>query len=291
MAQSGDKLQVDGAHLHHDDLLQVLVLQDWPEHGVRLLELQADGRPAVVLLPPLRVLPLLVLGLRVNAVGGDVDRPLRVVAGVVAVRHAAVHDLLDLDVHAMHLGTAPARLVRGLDIVGRPQARHGVDAIGGEVHRHDIHPCGAQQNGGLVERDLLVEEAPIQQADRQRIEEHIPSEGDTLDLERNLRGRQDGATDDDKQVEDLGAHNHTNTRIGTRIQGDQVREELGAIAAQGADRGSGDRLLAPTLRALVRALPHLLYEHVDCRDEVRVTDVMLREEHEGDNNKPQASDG
>mmetsp|Transcript_37189 Transcript_37189/g.115756 ORF Transcript_37189/g.115756 Transcript_37189/m.115756 type:complete len:383 (+) Transcript_37189:2-1150(+) len=95
------ELELDEALAHHDDLLEGLVVQDGAQHRVgRRVELEADGGPLL----RLRALRLLIAAHRLGvdaAVRGFHDPLLG--ALLVTVSHAAVDNLLHLDLDAVHL--------------------------------------------------------------------------------------------------------------------------------------------------------------------------------------------
>mmetsp|Transcript_58215 Transcript_58215/g.149892 ORF Transcript_58215/g.149892 Transcript_58215/m.149892 type:complete len:622 (-) Transcript_58215:97-1962(-) len=283
------EFELKHTHVHDHHLLQVLVLQDLAQHGVRVVELEADGLAPVAAFDAAAALGLLRIG--VDAVRRDIQVEGRRLACIVSIHHAAVDDLLDLHVDAVHpsLRLAARRRVV-LAALLRPQERNGIDEVRREVDAGDVAPSRGEEDVGLVRLDGIVPQRPAQQDNRDGVCDHIPGERHARNLQWQDRCGEEGAADDDEDVEDFGAHNDADTSIGSRVQSDQVGEELRAVAAQRADRRARDRLLAPPVHPFLRALAHLLDEDVDGRHKVRIADVVLREEHEPDADEPHAAD-
>mmetsp|Transcript_49249 Transcript_49249/g.118363 ORF Transcript_49249/g.118363 Transcript_49249/m.118363 type:complete len:451 (+) Transcript_49249:272-1624(+) len=182
------ELQLDDALAHDDDLLEVLVLQHGAQHGVLLVELEADGGAL------LHAGAFLLLGLlhrlRVDALLRGVQRPHRGARGA-AVGHPAVHDLLDLHLNAVHLSLhagGSAERFHGSGACCRPEGRDGVHNVGGGVYCDDVHNCSAKQDPALVPLDCLVEERPVEQDDGEGVEYAVARERHALDPQGQDRG-------------------------------------------------------------------------------------------------------
>mmetsp|Transcript_77796 Transcript_77796/g.224923 ORF Transcript_77796/g.224923 Transcript_77796/m.224923 type:complete len:355 (+) Transcript_77796:992-2056(+) len=278
------ELQVDHSHVHDDHLLQVFVFQHRPQHRIRLVELQTDramgpGGTSLGSWPAHR--------LRIYSVGCRVHRPSGGRCHAACIGHAAVHDLLHFHYDSMHLRRLRITLNNITLALGRSQVRATIDDVGCEIHSQDIDGCRAKQCSALIPRDGFIKQEHVKQHDGQRIEKHVACERHPLQLQRNHRGRDGSAADDDEHIEDLGAHHDPDAGVGACVQGDEICEEFGPVATERAYGRASDCLLAPPLHILVLAFPHLFHENIDGRNEIRVTNMVLREEHEGDQNKPE----
>mmetsp|Transcript_78268 Transcript_78268/g.162564 ORF Transcript_78268/g.162564 Transcript_78268/m.162564 type:complete len:312 (+) Transcript_78268:1268-2203(+) len=277
------ELQVDRSHLHDNHLLQVFVFQDRAQHRVRLGELEPDGATLVGLV-------LLRLGrFSVDAVSSHIHVPRSRCSCVMGISHSSMDDFLDIDLHSVHLRLLLAGAAIFNSGIFHFGETHANCAICGEVHGPHVESCSPQHHRTLVEGNGLVQESVVQQADRERIEGAIPREGNSLNLERRGGSEHDGSAHNDEQIENFGANDHTDASIRSCIEGDQVREELWAIAAQGTDGGPGDCLLSPSLHPLVLALPHLLNKDIDRRNKVCIAHMVLSEEHKANHHEPEAS--